>query len=260
MGTNLPFGQRHNSFWMAVRKEMTSPYFNMASSFSSSSFCRTITAIIIFLSSSVRWLRSGRSGMFIGAVGGRGPPWGPTEADIFYPSLACRFRDQKPSDERHSSRHSPRAEPQLSGIVQAFHGCGHPRPCFGFYSAFLSSLSHPPTPRLSASPLHLKLLAAHLSARRWYIGLREPWSGWLIGAVPFSVFGLGRWLTLKAETVQFSFRAAAADAAWETEQSMGPQPLKRVPSPERRRAYSFENGVSPYVIAVSLPSLISAVW
>ncbi|TNN24757.1 hypothetical protein EYF80_065117 [Liparis tanakae] len=55
----------------------------MASSLSSSSFCLSITAMMIFLSSSVRWLRSGRSGMDGGTVGGRGPPWGPTEADIF---------------------------------------------------------------------------------------------------------------------------------------------------------------------------------
>lgn len=58
----------------------------MASSFSSSSFCRASTAMMIFLYSSVRWLRSG-SGMDAGTTGGRAPPGGPTEADIFSPSL-----------------------------------------------------------------------------------------------------------------------------------------------------------------------------
>lgn len=56
-------------------------------SLASSSRCRTITAMIIFLSSSVRWLRSGSSGIEGGAVGGRGPPRGPTEADMFSPFL-----------------------------------------------------------------------------------------------------------------------------------------------------------------------------
>lgn len=67
----------------STEKEKCCPYFSMACSFSSSSFWRAITAMMIFLSSSVRWLRSGRSGMDGGTVGGRGPPWGPTEADIF---------------------------------------------------------------------------------------------------------------------------------------------------------------------------------
>lgn len=60
-------------------------YLSMASSFSSSSFCRSITAMIMFLSSSVRWLRSGSSCMGGGTVGGRGPR-GPTAEDMF---VAC---------------------------------------------------------------------------------------------------------------------------------------------------------------------------
>lgn len=60
-------------------------YLSMASSFSSSSFCRSITAMIMFLSSSVRWLRSGSSCMGGGTVGGRGPR-GPTAEDIL---VAC---------------------------------------------------------------------------------------------------------------------------------------------------------------------------
>ncbi|GAA6077138.1 uncharacterized, partial [Tachysurus ichikawai] len=62
----------------------------MACSFSSSSFWRAITARIIFLSSSVRWLKSGRSGIETGTEA-RGPPWGPTEAAMFLPppSLRC---------------------------------------------------------------------------------------------------------------------------------------------------------------------------
>lgn len=62
----------------------------MASSFSSSSFCRSITAMIMFLSSSVRWLRSGSSCIGGGTVGGRGPR-GPTEEDIFFPPLPYTF-------------------------------------------------------------------------------------------------------------------------------------------------------------------------
>ncbi|KAJ8014103.1 hypothetical protein DPEC_G00036780 [Dallia pectoralis] len=62
----------------------------MASSFSSSSFCRASTAMMIFLSSSVRWLRSG-SGTDAGTTGGRGPPRGPTEADIFSPPSPPRL-------------------------------------------------------------------------------------------------------------------------------------------------------------------------
>lgn len=74
---------RSNFHRKGKKKKKCCPYFSMACSLSSSSFCRAITAMMIFLSSSVRWLRSGISGMDGGAVGGRGPPWGPTEADIF---------------------------------------------------------------------------------------------------------------------------------------------------------------------------------
>ncbi len=84
----LPFGSpeaaqilQAGSLWSVMS------YLSMASSFASSSFCRTITAMIIFLSSSVRWLRSGCSGMELCAVVGRGPPRGPTEADIIYPCM-----------------------------------------------------------------------------------------------------------------------------------------------------------------------------
>lgn len=72
--------------WMGVwiEQEMIQPYFNMACSFSSSSFWRAITARIIFLSSSVRWLKSGMSGIEADTEA-RGPPWGPTEAAMFLP-------------------------------------------------------------------------------------------------------------------------------------------------------------------------------
>lgn len=61
----------------------------MACSFSSSSFWRAITARITFLSSSVRWLKSGMSGIEAGREA-RGPPWGPTEAAMFLPPPALR--------------------------------------------------------------------------------------------------------------------------------------------------------------------------
>ncbi|KAK9540351.1 hypothetical protein VZT92_002810 [Zoarces viviparus] len=119
--------------------------------------------MMICLSSSVRWLRSGRSGMDGGTVGGRGPPWGPTEADIFSTTTttppppprrvvsADRFPGAFPS---HTSRLGPRAErqrqPQLWRIVQAAHGCRHPRLCFCSSSLGVSpttlSSSIPPTP------------------------------------------------------------------------------------------------------------------
>lgn len=67
------------------RHRGTKAYLSMASSFSSSSFCRSITAMMMFLSSSVRWLRSGRSCIGGGTVGGRGPR-GPTAEDIL---VAC---------------------------------------------------------------------------------------------------------------------------------------------------------------------------
>ncbi len=152
MGSSACRGRLSNRGFYALRvltsteKEKCCPYFSMACSFSSSSFCRAITAMMIFLSSSVRWLRSGRSGMDGGTVGGRGPPWGPTEADIFSTTTsppppppppprrvvsADRFPGAFPS---HTSRHGPRAERQrqrqLWRIVQAAHGCRHPRLCF----------------------------------------------------------------------------------------------------------------------------------
>lgn len=61
-------------------------YLSTDCSFSSSFFCRSMTARMIFLSSSVRWLRSGISGCGGGweAAGvGAGRPRGPTGADMF---------------------------------------------------------------------------------------------------------------------------------------------------------------------------------
>ncbi|KAK5866590.1 hypothetical protein PBY51_020770 [Eleginops maclovinus] len=127
---------------------------------------------MIFLSSSVRWLRSGRSGMFGVAVGGRGPPWGPTEADIFSTTTpppppaapprrvvsADRFPGAFPS---HTSRHGPQAERQRQRQPQTVHAAHvrrHPRLCFCLSSLGVSpttlSSSFPPTPRLPASALH----------------------------------------------------------------------------------------------------------
>lgn len=62
------------------------PYFNIDCSFASSFFCRSMTPRMIRLSSSVRWLRSGNSGMTPAAeaAAGPGPPRGPCGADIFY--------------------------------------------------------------------------------------------------------------------------------------------------------------------------------
>lgn len=138
----------------------------MACSFSSSSFWRAITAMMMVLSSSVRWLKSGRSGMAGGTVGGRGPPWGPTEADIFSATTpppppppprrvvsADRFPGADPS---HTSRCGPRTEQrrrrwQLWRILRAAHGCRRRRrslrlcSLWVFSHAALSSLC-PPTP------------------------------------------------------------------------------------------------------------------
>lgn len=71
-----------------------SPYFNIVCSFASSFFCRSMTPRMIFLSSSVRWLRSGMSpaaeaaAAAAAAAAGPGPPRGPCGADIFYTQLA----------------------------------------------------------------------------------------------------------------------------------------------------------------------------
>lgn len=71
-----------------------SPYFNMDCSFASSFFCRSMTPRMIFLSSSVKWLRSGSSGMAPAAEGaaaaGPGPPRGPCGADILH--TGCIYR------------------------------------------------------------------------------------------------------------------------------------------------------------------------
>lgn len=121
-------------------------YLSMASSFSSSSFCRSITAIMMFLSSSVRWLRSGSSGIGGGTVGGRGPR-GPTAEDIFaacpplgWPGLGAGA----PSDARPAAAPllgSPRSPPGGGGGAgeRASPGCHGPPPppspgcclCFG---------------------------------------------------------------------------------------------------------------------------------
>lgn len=120
------------------------PYFSMACSFTSSSFCRAITAKMIFRSSSVRWLRSGRSGMDGGTVGGRGPPWGPTEADIFStttvppspppppPTGSSRRVVSADRFPRRTSRMVPRAEQQRQPRIKqaAAHGCRHLQLCF----------------------------------------------------------------------------------------------------------------------------------
>lgn len=68
-----------------------SSYFNIDCSLASSFFCRSMTPRMILRSSSVRWLRSGISGMApaaeeaaAAAAAGPGPPRGPCGADIFY--------------------------------------------------------------------------------------------------------------------------------------------------------------------------------
>lgn len=82
------------------------PYFNIDCSFASSFFCRSMTPRMIFLSSSVRWLRSGISGMApaaeavaaAAAAAGPGPPRGPCGADIFYTQwLKIKKREKAPS-------------------------------------------------------------------------------------------------------------------------------------------------------------------
>lgn len=122
-------------------------YLSMASSFSSSSFCRSITARMMFLSSSVRWLRSGSSGIGGGTVGGRGPR-GPTAEDIFAawpaPPRWPGFGASAPSDPRPAAAASrlgsPRRPPGGGTGQRASPGCHGPPPapspgggrlCFG---------------------------------------------------------------------------------------------------------------------------------
>ena len=145
----------------------------MACSLSSSSFCRAITAMMIFLSSSVRWLRSGISGMDGGAVGGRGPPWGPTEADIFSTTTTTPPPSPPPppppprrvvSADRFS-RSGFRATPH--DMVHGRSGSGgrssgekreplifrrHPRLCFLCVCLSSPVPPHPPPARLSPPP------------------------------------------------------------------------------------------------------------
>lgn len=84
------------------------PYFNIDCSFASSFFCRSMTPRMIFLSSSVRWLRSGNSGMApaaeAAAAAGPGPPRGPCGADIFY---AQWLQNEKSTvNQQHSVRYN----------------------------------------------------------------------------------------------------------------------------------------------------------
>ena len=64
-------------------ERFTMTHLSIDCSFSSSFFCRSMTPRMIFLSSSVRWLRSGCSGSTPAAGGAAGPPRCPSGADIF---------------------------------------------------------------------------------------------------------------------------------------------------------------------------------
>lgn len=81
-------------------------YFNIDCSFASSFFCRSMTPRMILLSSSVRWLRSGISGMAPAAeaAAGPGPPRGPCGADIFYTQWLQK-REKSTMNQQHSGRY-----------------------------------------------------------------------------------------------------------------------------------------------------------
>lgn len=140
----------------------------MACSFSSSSFWRAITARITFLSSSVRWLKSGMSGIEAGREA-RGPPWGPTEAAMFLPPPALRcvsywrycLRPRLALPYSGSCLRVPTIE-LLSPFVRYLSSL-FPTPILYLALFSHSSTPHPtPTPRLPASPLHLRLREAHV--------------------------------------------------------------------------------------------------
>lgn len=137
-------------------------YLSMASSFSSSSFCRSITAMIMFLSSSVRWLRSGSSCIGGGTVGGRGPR-GPTAEDIFrgLPAPSARWlwlspfrftpRSCSPAFHAHSealpaaaAAAAAAAEPGTARTQSLMMLCLPPNPDAAFVWVALARLGSPP--------------------------------------------------------------------------------------------------------------------
>lgn len=192
---------------------------SMASSFSSSSFCRPITAMIMFLSSSVRWLRSGSSCMGGGTVGGRGPR-GPTVEDIFVacppPPLALSlspFGDSRPAAAPLLSPHSgalpaaaagggagaaavAAAEPGRARTQSFMVVCIHPAPDAAFVLVALARLraARPPP---AAQPRPAGAGRRRRGGRRE--GARAPpgyadrgVSGWARGAGAGLGLGLGR--------------------------------------------------------------------
>lgn len=143
----------------------------MACSFSSSSFWRAITARIIFLSSSVRWLKSGMSGIGAGTEA-RGPPWGPTDAAMFLPppSLTTTLPPVRVllAVSPQATLGAPVQRLMLAHTIEllscAFPHLSHP---YLLSCSLLALFFRPPTPpqpppRLPASPLHLRLREAHL--------------------------------------------------------------------------------------------------
>lgn len=194
--------------WMGVwmEQEIIQPYFNMACSFSSSSFWRAITARIIFLSSSVRWLKSGMSGIEADTEA-RGPPWGPTEAAMFLPPpslpFSLPFSGARPtggiaSGHARRSRTASHACPPLSFCLRsfgAFPPLSHP---ILYLALFWHSSSPPPHPNPPSVSPPLPSTSGYgkpiFSTRRgcWNSGIYAPLSNlrcWTATKV-FSLFSV----------------------------------------------------------------------
>lgn len=277
----------------------------MASSLASSSRCRASTALMMSLSSAVRWLRSG-SGMAGAEAGGCGPPRGPTEANIFPATstttslhsrlLSLLLLPSPPSfrlGRDHGSKtrwRSPRittwpmdgaavgaADPEFpwrfAGGTQVGVNCGEcglsasvPVAVFSLFSLLLLRCLLPPPPPSAHPPARLSpppppfygepispAVSRDAGARErgprfrpcgqaeGRRGPRRQMSDRRARQTPLAAGRGGNFL--------FSSSAAAAadaDAAVrETEQSMGPQPLKRAHFAHRGSEQpSFENGGS----------------
>lgn len=135
-------------------------------------------------------------------MGGRGPLWGPTEADIFCPAPR-RIYWQYPERWSHTSRHCPRIEQRSLRIVQISHGFRHPQLCFCFYSCFFfyppllfSRYPHPP-PLPSTSSYGKPIIST--SGDDANRGTPALASRSVIS--PFTEPGARYWATAKAESV-----------------------------------------------------------
>lgn len=176
-----------------------------------------------------------------GTVGGRGPPWGPTEADIFSattppppppPPRRVVSADSFPgADPSHTSRYGPRTERwrQLWRILRAAHGCRRRRRSLrlcslGVSHAALSSLC-PPTPLRPASPLHR----------------RDSRGAHLVLLTPVAESSWGRSVASAATGLQLDVWAEQTEPVISLSLSLSLSPP--APPPLCKSAYSCERGV-----------------